>query len=245
MKPKDLIFASKSDSSGCSSIKEKVPFIEEHIFYLPEKESVSFSFPGWNNSQTFAQKQPLHVEYCSGNGKWIVAQALLQPTINWIAVEKKLPRVRKIWAKMRNAGVSNLLIVWGEAFQFTQSYLLDGSIEKIYINFPDPWPKNRHAGHRLMQKPFVKELARTLEPKGELFFVTDDPAYSEWTLRVMEQTGDFAPLFPYPHYLHAYPGYGSSYFEEFWRAKGKEIRYHGFSKGFLKIANRDCSSYGD
>ncbi len=170
------------------------------------------------------------VDYCSGNGDWIVEQAQRYPQINWVAIEKKFPRIRKIWSKRENLSLANLFLICGEGETATKYYFPTDSVAGIYINFPDPWPKLRHAKHRLIQSPFVQELGRILEKGQSLFFVTDDSAYSEQFRKEMSHSTMFSPLNPAPHYRTEYPEYGTSYFEDLWREKGKEIRYHIYTR---------------
>lgn len=170
------------------------------------------------------------MEYCSGNGDWVVGKALQFPEWNWVAVEKRFDRVRKIWSKMHNQGVKNLLIVCGEAMTFSREYLPDSCVEEIFINFPDPWPKRGHAKHRLIQPSFSEECARVVKQKGNLTLVTDHPDYSSQMIEVMLQSPGWISRFPSPHYMTEWPGYGGSFFDTLWRAKGLTIHYHQFEK---------------
>ncbi len=220
MRPQDLRFEHVVDNTG---------FLEQQILYLPRREGKEklLQVP---MTQVFAKEQPLAIEYCSGNGDWVVDQARAKPEWNWIAVERKLDRVRKIWSKRENARLSNLLIVWGEALLFTQQYLTDESLEAVYINFPDPWPKNRHGKNRLIGVPFFCELQRVLRDQGRLVFVTDDPVCGQTAVKVIPQVPGLQWVFPEPYYQLERPGYGSSYFETLWKREGKQIFYYEFVK---------------
>lgn len=206
--------------------------MHDHVWYLPDPNLVQnpFIFAGWNHSDFFGNDNPVCVEYCSGNGAWIAAQAQAYPHLNWVAVEKKFMRVRKIWAKIKNLQLKNLIVICGEAFRATNQFFPSESISNIYINFPDPWPKKRHAKHRLIQPIFVKELSRVMQPKNVLTFVTDDPDYSKEVISVFLADHTFESHYPAPYFSTEENNYGSSYFEELWRSKGKTIRYHRFIK---------------
>lgn len=224
MKPEDL----KSPFTW----NERHVVIKDRIWYVPEQCATyaDFVFPGWNHPDLFGNTNPVRVEYCSGNGAWIADKAVNNPGINWVAIERKFERVRKIWSKIKNRKLSNLIIICGEGYNITTRYFQPESISEIFINFPDPWPKNRHAKNRIIQMPFVKETWRTLQPNGKLTFVTDDPAYSEWTIKIVLQDPGFVVGYPEPFYMTEHPDYGTSYFEQLWREKGKCIRYHQFLK---------------
>lgn len=224
MKPESLI-------PPCSKDDQRV-IIHDSIWYVPERTKVpsDFIFPGWDHPDLFGNKLPVAIEYCSGNGAWIANKALENPDINWVAVEMKFARVRKIWSKIKNLGLKNLLLVCGEANMATARYFPATSVSQVYINFPDPWPKKRHAKHRLIQPAFADQLSRILKERKSLTFVTDDVPYSEWLIEVMGNHGDFVSAYPDPYYLTEEPNYGTSYFDELWRSKGRSIRYHCFQK---------------
>jgi tRNA (guanine-N7-)-methyltransferase len=223
MKPEDL----KSPFSW----QNRFITIHDRVWYLPEhyKQHDAFTFPGWLHPTTFTEKRPIKVEYCSGNGAWIAAKALQDPHSNWVAIEKQFTRARKIWAKVKNLKLDNLLVVCGEGFKVTNWYFQNQSISDVFINFPDPWPKRRHAKHRIMQPAFIKEMERILQAGGKLTFVTDDHDYSALTIELLFKYPGFESCFSTP-YVTDLEEYGTSYFEDFWRNKGKEIRYHQFRK---------------
>lgn len=206
--------------------------IEDRVWYVPDQHlsDKPFEFPGWTHEQTFSQDQPIYVEYCSGNGAWIADKAQKELHCNWVAIERKFDRARKIWSKIKNHELDNLLVVCGEGYKATQSFFPSESVEAAFINFPDPWPKKRHAKHRIVHPAFVQEVHRILK-KGKTFtLVTDDESYSEIMIEVMCQNPGFESVFEAPYFVSEYSGYGSSYFEELWREKGKMIRYHVFRK---------------
>jgi tRNA (guanine-N7-)-methyltransferase len=206
---------------------ERHPHIEDRVFYVPNYffQHEKFTFPSWEAEELFGNSHPVHVEYCSGNGDWIVAKALENPECNWVAVEKRFDRVRKIWAKLKNNQVKNLIIVSGEGLTFTENYLPSQTLEAVYVNFPDPWPKDRHAKHRIIQAPFVKEVARILKDDGKMVLVTDDADYSLQMIDEMEKSLFFEATHPKPYYLSNVDSYGTSWFEKLWKEKGREIRH--------------------
>lgn len=208
---------------------EKKIWIDDHVWYIPSRsDATPYSFPGW--TEVFGNSNPVFVEYCSGNGAWVAARAHGNPLINWVAVERKFSRVRKIWSKTKKLLLKNLLTLCGEGQNATQRFFPSDSVDQVFINFPDPWPKTRHIKYRLINPDFVNELCRILKPGGRLTIVTDDPGYSEWILNILRKDERWRCRYPEPFFSTEYQEYGTSYFEDLWRSKGLVIRYHEFTK---------------
>ena len=223
MKPKDLHFFYK--------FADRKPIIYDRVFCVPRfyQDHASFVMPDLHQ-EIFHNTHPIQIEFCSGNGEWIAKCALERPDINWIAVERKFTRARKIWSKMKNHQLNNLLIVCGNAEDFCNHYLQKESISGIYINFPDPWPKLRHAKHRLIQEPFISMMARILKPGSPCILVTDDSPYAEYSIENLQANAAFVSGYPAPYYIHKPEGYGSSYFNRLWEEMGKTIYLMKFKK---------------
>ena len=221
-----------SDFKHPFSWANRAPAITDKVFFIPRHYNLNngWAFPAWEEAAVFGRKAPVWIEYCTGNGAWIAEKALAHPELNWIAVEKRFDRVQKIWSKMKNFSLNNLFIVCGEALTFTKTYVPDHSIDGVYINFPDPWPKCKHAKHRLLQDTFVAEMARACAPHAKTTIVTDDDHYTSRICEAMLAGSLWAPVFPEPYFITEWEGYGSSYFEQLWREKGKTIHFMQFSK---------------
>lgn len=215
MKPKNLQFP--------FTWEERRPALHDGVLIVPRYYD---HHDNWiDETGLFSGTLPIAVEYCSGNGDWVIDRAKRFSDRLWVAVERQFERVRKIWSKMRNQGIENLLIVCGEAQPFTKYYLPNTSIDEVYVNFPDPWPKDRHAKHRLIQPPFIDEVSRVVKTGGTATFATDDPPYSAQMIDVMQNVPNWKSLLPAPYFSHEREGYGNSWFETLWREKGRQIHY--------------------
>jgi tRNA (guanine-N7-)-methyltransferase len=218
MKPKHLKFPYRW--------AERRPLLSDQVLFVPDhyQEHQAWPFPGWE--AIFGNAHPVVIEYCAGNGAWIIEKAKQSPECNWVAVEWRFDRVQKIWSKIKNLGLTNLLVVCGEALTFTREYLPEQSVHQAYINFPDPWPKHKHAKNRLFQSPFIAQLGRVVA--GSVIAVTDDPPYADQICTEMLKNPVWKAKFVEPHYVTEWPDYGASFFDTLWREKGKTIRYFQF-----------------
>lgn len=221
MKPKHLKFPYRWE--------ERRPMVAEGVLFVPEyyDHHHIWTFPGWQ--AIFGNDKPVTIEFCTGNGTWLTEKAK-DNSRNWVAVEWDFERVRKIWSKTKNYNLSNLFIVCGEAQVFARNYIPSASVDEVYINFPDPWPKPKHAKNRLFQHPFITELAKVLRPEGNVTIVTDHPPYGLQIIREFLSGSLWESAFPNPYFITEWEGYGTSYFDTLWRDKGKTIHYFQFRK---------------
>ena len=159
------------------------------------------------------------MEICSGNGLWIAEKAKANPEMNWVAVEMCFERARSIWLKIHLEKIPNLYVVCAEAGAFVRNYVPLGSIQEVYINFPDPWPKRSHAKHRLIWAPFLQSLQTIIRDKITL--ATDDAPYYEQMMREFDLAGNWKKL----QFEPSNEVYGDSFFADLWKRKGKTINY--------------------
>ncbi|WP_100934346.1 tRNA (guanine(46)-N(7))-methyltransferase TrmB [Candidatus Chlamydia corallus] len=220
MKPQDL--------SPPFLWKERRPCIRDGVLYVPKHYFEHQDFSTGYHQEFFQNHTSIACELCSGNGDWVVAQAQKNPQMLWITVEQRFDRVRKIWSKMINHRIPNLRIVCGAAETFFQYYVPDQFLQRLVVNFPDPWPKFRHRKHRLFQGPFVQEVARTLQDSAVFALATDDKAYLLESVTILQTL--LTPRMETPHYIKMADNYGNSWFENLWRTKGQEIFYTEFIK---------------
>ena len=211
---------------------ERRPYLTDRFFYIPTHylQHSEWTVLPWQDPQLFGNDKPVMVEYGRGNGQWIGDRAKQNPHLNWVAVDKMFDRARKIWLKMHRESISNLLVVYGEAATYTRHYVPAKSVAEIYVNFPDPWPKLRHAKHRLIRKEFLEELLRIVQGGGKATCVTDDAVYSTQMVEEFSQCPEWQPLLPAPFYANEWPDYGKSFFQDLWMRKGRSIYYLPFQR---------------
>jgi len=123
----------------------------------------------------------LVLEIGFGGGEHLVAQAAANPNAKFIGVEPFLNGVASCLRHIEEANAQNVRLHNGDARDVI-ARLPDASLDRVYILFPDPWPKTRHHKRRLIQAEFLRELARVMKPGAELRFATDWANYAAWTL---------------------------------------------------------------
>ena len=129
--------------------------------------------------ELFPVAQPAEVEIGCGDGGFLLEWATRQLGKNFLGVERLLGRIRKLDKKGRCAGLTNLRLLRFEARYLLQYLLPDHAFDAVHIYFPDPWPKDKHRRHRLIDEHFPELARRILLPNGIVHLRTDDPAYFE------------------------------------------------------------------
>jgi len=122
---------------------------------------------------------PLVVEIGFGRGEFLLDAAARAPRVAHVGVEYSFKRVLKLARRLARTPLRNIRLLELRAELLVEELLPPGSVCVFWINFPDPWPKKRHARRRLLQPAFVSSLAHRLVPGGRLEIATDDTAYAE------------------------------------------------------------------
>jgi tRNA (guanine-N7-)-methyltransferase len=162
------------------------------------------------------------LEIGPGKGELLLSLAQENPQTNFLAVEYKKARFLRIARRIDRLELKNLFIVYGDARECLSRLCPDNFFEKIYVLFPDPWPKKRHIKHRLLKPRLVNQLRCLLKDGGEVINATDAGFYSEQIIAAFDEVGGFqreAIYSPYP-----------TYFEKKWRGLGRDIDYWRFIK---------------
>jgi tRNA (guanine-N7-)-methyltransferase len=126
-----------------------------------------------------------------GGGEHVVHQAALNPDVSVIGAEAFLNGVAKALAHLEVSGVQNLRIHYGDARALLAA-LPDGAFERIYLLYPDPWPKERQKRRRFVNPENLGHFQRLLAPGGLFLFASDIPDYVDWTREHVSAHGGFA-----------------------------------------------------
>lgn len=138
----------------------------------------------------FENSAQVWIEIGFGGAEHLIAQARANPAIGFLGAEPFLEGVAKAVAGCVDHELKNVRLHAGDVRALMQR-LVSGSISRIFIMFPDPWPKRRHWKRRLIQPAFVAELARLLTPGGQVRFATDVMSYADEALFHFTQSPDF------------------------------------------------------
>jgi tRNA (guanine-N7-)-methyltransferase len=145
--------------------------------------------------QFFKNDHPIHVELGMGKGKFISELSLLHPDINYIGIDMYDELVRKASLKARHsrqgkegASLANLCLTLVNIEQIAEVFA-GNEIERVYLNFSDPWPKKRHARRRLTHADFINRYLLFLNYKGEIHLKTDSQTLFEFSLNSFADMG--------------------------------------------------------
>ena len=141
----------------------------------------------WN--EVFGNDHPLHIEVGMGKGRFITELAMRDPEINYVGIEKySSVLLRALEKRELQPELVNLMFLRMDAEDLPEVFG-EGEVSRIYLNFSDPWPKDRHAKRRLPSKEFLARYDRILTPEGRVEFKTDNRALFEFALEQRELAG--------------------------------------------------------
>lgn len=139
------------------------------------------SRPDWE--EVFGNSNPLNLEVGFGVGNFLIEMGIREPDENFIGMDFYHRGIRKIISRIDKYEVNNTRVVYGDAKEKIPLLFNDEEVNRVYINFPDPWPKKRHHKRRLIKPDFVRTLAKKLKPGGEIHIATD---YKSYALEILE-----------------------------------------------------------
>ena len=137
-------------------------------------------FPPYVWPEVFGRKAPVELDLGAGDGVYVEARARREPGRDFIAVERLLGRANKIAKKAVRGDLLNLRVLRLESAYFLKNLCSAGSVDVITLRYPDPWPKRRHRGNRILTRHFAADALRACPKGGRLQLTTDDGGYFEW-----------------------------------------------------------------
>ena len=142
--------------------------IAENDFVIHDPENYKGK---WNT--LFGNDHPIRLEIGMGKGKFLMALAEQNPDINYLGIEKYSTVLLRALQKMESNPLPNLRFIRMDA-EYINDVFAEEEIDRIYLNFSDPWPKDRHAKRRLPSRQFLERYDHILKKDGVLEFKTDN-----------------------------------------------------------------------
>lgn len=131
--------------------------------------------------ELFANQNPLYIEVGMGKGRFLMEMAKNHPDINFIGIERYSSVLLRALQKMEKEPISNVFFLCVDAKELPEIFE-QGEVSKIYLNFSDPWPKDRHAKRRLPSHQFLERFDLILEKNGKIEFKTDNRALFDFAV---------------------------------------------------------------
>lgn len=192
--------------------------IEEHARLLSKPEQYKES---WQS--LFKKEAPLYVEFGAGKGSFIIGMAEKHPEANFLAFERNAKVVFKSIVKMEELDFENFYIVCADVTNLKDIFQ-DHSVDRIYLNFSDPWPKDRHAKRRLTHRGFLEKYKEILKPGGEIHFKTDNDDLFAFSVEEFKENGwDMLLVTEDLHNSEFVAGNVMTEYEEKFSSRGKNI----------------------
>lgn len=142
-----------------------------------------------NTSQAlFGNDNPIRIEIGCGKGDFIVGTAAKEPNVNFLAVEKVSDVLVIAAEKVRDSGLSNVRVCCVDAKELSEIFPAH-SIDRVYLNFSDPWPKARHEKRRLTYRTFLEIYKQILKEDGAIYFKTDNRGLFDFSLEEFKDFG--------------------------------------------------------
>ena len=142
-------------------------------------------------TSVFGRSAAIVLEIGFGNGDTLVQQASENPDCNFLGIEVHEPGVGHCLLMAQSAGTSNLKLIAHDAIEVLETHVPPGSLQRINLYFPDPWPKKRHHKRRIMQASFLTLCANRLMEGGALHVATDWANYAEHIDEVLAESDLF------------------------------------------------------
>jgi tRNA (guanine-N7-)-methyltransferase len=180
----------------------------------------------------FPRAERLVVEIGYGGGEHLARQAGENRATGFIGCEVFTGGIGKMVQAIAVGGLDNIRLFTDDALKLLLA-VPDGSVDAVYLLYPDPWPKTRHHKRRFVSPTTLAELARVIRPGGQFFFATDIEDYANWTLAHVLRETSFSFMPERPGIWHEpYPGWQPTRYEQKARREGRSVSFY-FS--FLRV----------
>ena len=184
--------------------------------------------PDWE--ELFGNRNPLNLEIGFGVGNFIIEMGIREPNENFIGIDFYHKGIRKVITRIAKYEICNARIVYGDAKEKLPLLFAPEELNRIYINFPDPWPKKRHHKRRLIKPDFIKVLVEKLKFGGEIHIATDHEDYAMEILDFFEKDRLLKNKNGLGTFLFRKEGIPKSKYEKKFISAGERIFYLEYKK---------------
>ncbi|WP_027409609.1 tRNA (guanosine(46)-N7)-methyltransferase TrmB [Anoxybacteroides tepidamans] len=195
--------------------KDKIAAYPQYVVPNPEQHKGKWS-------ELFGNNNPIHIEIGTGKGQFITGMAKANPHINYIGIELYESVIVSALDKLIENDLPNLRLLNVNAKDLT-GFFAGGEVERIYLNFSDPWPKKRHEKRRLTYRSFLELYEQILVDEGEIHFKTDNQGLFEYSLVSFSQYGLLLTYVSLDLHQSDFVGNIMTEYEEKFAAKGNRI----------------------
>ena len=148
---------------------------------------VSFTGSKLDLQGLFGNHNPVFLEIGFGNGESLAEMARANPGNNYIGVEVHRPGAGHLLIRIEELGLTNLRVMRHDAVEILDKGLTEGSLDGLFLFFPDPWHKKRHHKRRILQPEFVQLIAKAVKPGGIFHAATDWEHYAQHMMDVLSR----------------------------------------------------------
>lgn len=175
--------------------------------------------------EVFGRPGLLVLEVGFGDARFTAGLAKLHPEWNILGAEVSAGSVVRALKRMRREGIENVRLFHGQAGFALRNLVPRGGLYRVYVNFPDPWPKSKHQQNRLLQRGFFQRLSTRLQDGGALLLTTDHQEYWEFAQQEAKATSLFRVETPLVPEFHLSTKYALK-----WKEAGRNFYHAVFTK---------------
>jgi tRNA (guanine-N7-)-methyltransferase len=194
------------------------PLLDVTEYYLPLDDL----------SEVFGNENRTALEIGFGEGDFLIEMAKRRWDWNFIGIEIKRKRFKKAVKRAEREKATNVRLLLMDAKIAVEEVFAEGTLSEIYMNFPDPWPKDRQKKHRIISPKFLHELSRIMKPMASLEIASDHRDYVSYIAEVFENMDIFRSEFESPAYVNSLPDRPFTKYEMEFRERGRDIYYLRF-----------------
>lgn len=198
------------------------PWAEERLKEYPQYVVSNPESHKGNWHEVFGNDNPIYIEVGTGKGRFITEMAKAHPDVNFIGIELFKSVIVAALDLLIEADLPNLRLMNVNGAEL-RNYFAKGDVDRVYLNFSDPWPKTRHAKRRLTYKTFLSVYEDILPEGGEIHFKTDNQGLFEYSLVSMSEYGMELKFVSLDLHKSHFEGNIMTEYEEKFSSKGDRI----------------------